>query len=220
MAAESPFISGLVQRQYDYSKYARNSLANIHGFSSFQFEFGQNPKLPSIFNDKPPAFTPPDTNKILTDNLIALHKAREAFIFSENSEKICCTLNNNIRTNVKYITGDKVYYKRANDRRWKGLASVLGQDGQQVLVKHGSHYICVHPSRLTLERTPITIQSKNESPQETQQQQQHNQERQHTAYYSEEEVQQNSPTDRNPPFRTEDDMRDLNASLGQLSVTD
>ena len=76
-----------------------------------------------------------------------------------------------------------MYYKRANDRRWKGLASVLGQDGQQVLVKHGSHYIRVHPCRLTLERTPIIIQSKNEGTQETQQrqQQQHNRERQHTA---------------------------------------
>ena len=29
-----------------------------------------------------------------------------------------------------------------------------------------------------------------------------------------EETQQNSPTDTNPPYRTEDDMRDLNASLG------
>ena len=49
---------------------------------------------------------------------IALNKAREAFISSENSDKICCALSNNIRTSgdVKYITGDKVYYKRANDR--------------------------------------------------------------------------------------------------------
>ena len=86
----------------------------------------------------PPAFTPSDTNNVLTDNRIALHKAREAFISSEDSEKIIRALSNNIRTtgDAKFITRDKVYYKRANDRRWKGLASVLGQDGQQVLVKH------------------------------------------------------------------------------------
>ena len=74
-----------------------------------------------------------------------------------------------------------------------GPASVSGQDGQQVLVKHGSYHIHVHPCRLTLERTPITIQSKREGTQETQQcqQQQHNRERQHTAYDldSEEETQ-------------------------------
>ena len=71
-----------------------------------------------------------------------------------------------------------MYYKRAIDKRWKGLASVLGQDGQQVLVKHGSHYIRIHHCRRTLERTPIARQSKNEGAQETQrQQQQHNRER-------------------------------------------
>ena len=82
------------------------------------------------------------------------------------------------------LLGDKVYYKRANNRRWKGTANVSGQDGQQVLVKHDSHYIRVHSCRLTLEKTPITILSKNESTLETQQhqKQQHTQERQHTAY--------------------------------------
>ena len=68
----------------------------------------------SIFNDKPPPFTPLDTNKNLTDNQIFLCKAGGAFISSEDSEKICCALSNNIRTrgDAKY----KVYYKRANDR--------------------------------------------------------------------------------------------------------
>ena len=61
-----------------------------------------------------------------------------------------------------------------------------------------SNYICAHPCSLTLERTPITTQRKDESTQETQQhqQQQHNQERQHTAYEadSEEEIQQQIQT--------------------------
>ena len=49
--------------------------------------------------------------------------------------------------------------------RWSTIAS-----------KNGSHYIRVHACRLTLERTPITIQNKNESTKETQQhhQQKHN----------------------------------------------
>ena len=67
--------------------------------------------------------------------------------------------------------GDKVYYKRANDRPWNGLTSILGEDNQQVLVKHGSHYIRIYPCRLNLERTIVTIQIKNESTQETQLQQ-------------------------------------------------
>ena len=39
-------------------------------------------------------------------------------------------------------------FKRANSREWNGPATVLGQDGQQVLVKSGSTYIRVHPCRL------------------------------------------------------------------------
>ena len=91
-AAESPFSNGLVERhnmiianmldkiledqQLDldialsWCLNAKNSLANVHGFSPFQLVFGQNPKLTLIFNDKPPAFTASDSNKILTDNLI------------------------------------------------------------------------------------------------------------------------------------------------------
>ena len=52
---------------------------------------------------------------------------------------------------------------------WKDPGSVLGQDSQQVLVKHDSHVLCVHSCRLTIEGTPIMLQSKNEGTQETQQ---------------------------------------------------
>ena len=48
------------------------------------------------------------------------------------------------------MTGDQVYFKRANTQEWHGPATLLGQDGQQVLVKSGSIYIRVHPCRLQL----------------------------------------------------------------------
>ena len=74
---------------------AKNLLANVHGFSSFQLVFDQNLKL-------------------------SLHKAR-AFISTENSKKTCSTLSNNIRTNgdAKYITGDKVVV--GNGATWDRL---------------------------------------------------------------------------------------------------
>ena len=83
--------------------------------------------------------------------------------------------------NVKSVR----YIQKPQPQR-KGPASVLGQNGQQMLAKHGRHYICVHPCRQTLEGTPLTIQNQNESTQETQehQQQQHHQERQHATYDS------------------------------------
>ena len=78
---------------------AKNSLQNVHGFSPFQLALGQNPKLSSMINDKPPAYTPQSSIKILMDNLNAIHKAQEAFIMSENSERISRALSHNIRTN-------------------------------------------------------------------------------------------------------------------------
>ena len=50
---------------------------------------GQNPKLSSTFTDKPPAYIQTNTSKILTENLTTLHRAKEAFLASKNSEKIC-----------------------------------------------------------------------------------------------------------------------------------
>ena len=65
---------------------ANNSLANVRGFSPFQLALGQNPKLASVFNDKPSAMSSP-TSKILIDNLTALLKAREAYVESEKVQR-------------------------------------------------------------------------------------------------------------------------------------
>ena len=175
-AAESPFSNGLVER-YSFIKAdlmdkvleeshlnmdftlawclnAKNSLSSVHGFSPFQLVFQQNPTTPPTFTNKPPAITQHDTSKILADNLTALHKARQTFILSESSEKIRRALNNNVGTSgdTKCITGDSVYFKKINEKRWRGPGKVLGQEGQQVLVKYGSNYVRVHPCRLSLAR--------------------------------------------------------------------
>ena len=90
---------------------AKNSLHSIHGFSPHQLATGKNPKLPSTLNKKVPALTCQPVSKIVSNNLDAIHRAREAFIVSENSMKIRHALSHNIRTSgdVKYITGDSVH---------------------------------------------------------------------------------------------------------------
>ena len=72
---------------------AKNSFQNVHGFSPFQLALGQNPRLPSVTDDKPPAYTPGSSTKTLRDNLDAIYKARESFIQSESSERIRRALN-------------------------------------------------------------------------------------------------------------------------------
>ena len=176
-AAESPFSNWLVERynfiiadkmdkvleesqHFDmnltltWCLNAKNSLANVHGFSPFQLVFGQNFKLPSTFTEKPPALIQHDTSTILTENLTAWHKERQAFISTESSQRIRRALNNNVWTSgdTKYITEDSVYFKKINEKQWRGPGKVLGQDGQHVLVKYGRNYVRVHTSWLSLAR--------------------------------------------------------------------
>ena len=170
--AESPWSNGIVERHnrtiaemldkileenncnieiaLAWSLNAKNSLQNVHGFSPYQLAFGTNPRLPSALSDKPPALTHESVTETIKSNLDALHKARKAFIETENSDRIRRALNNNIRTtgDAIYTTGDSVYYKRLDSKRWKGPAKVLGKDGHQILIKHGSNYARVHSCRL------------------------------------------------------------------------
>ena len=101
------------------------------------------------------------SSKILRDYLNALHSARKAFIESENSERIKRALNHNNRSSgdTKYMTGDVVFYKRNDSQLWKGPGTVIGQDGQQILIKHGSTYVRVHPCRIQLKHNELQVNS-------------------------------------------------------------
>ena len=191
--AEAPWSNGLIERHnlvlanmlnkvLDDTRYhpdlavswcinSKNSLHSVPGFSPYQLAIGKNPKLPSVLNKKAPALTREPISKIVSNNLDVIHKAREAFISSENSENTRRALSHIIRgsADVKYVTGDSVYYKRIDGKEWHGPAKVLGQDGQQVLVKNGSNYIRVHPCRLQLihenpeiPKTPTTEAQEND----------------------------------------------------------
>ena len=47
-----------------------------------------------------------------------------------------------------YVNGDKVYYIHRDDTKWRAPAIVLGQDGQQILLKHGGFYFHTHHCRV------------------------------------------------------------------------
>ena len=173
-AAESPFSNGIVERHnavleekllktcedtgasvevaLQWVINAKNSLTNIHGFSPCQLVFGRNPRLPNVLCNRPPALESINESKVVAENLRSMHNARQAFIKSESSEKISRALCHNLRSykDAVLVTGDSVYYKRNDSKRWKGPGKVIGVDGQQILVKHGSTYIRCHPSHTTL----------------------------------------------------------------------
>ena len=152
-AAESPWSNGLIERHNSvlgnivskmmseeqgyslntavaWAVSAKNSLKNVYGFSPNQLVFGKNPNFPCVMNNKLPALEGVTSSKIVAENLNAMHNARKAFIKAEADEKLRRALRHQVRTSseVKFITGDKVYYKRRSDDTWKGPAVVIGQE--------------------------------------------------------------------------------------------
>ena len=114
---------------------ANNFLKNVHGISPNQLVLGKNPNFPNICDDLLPALENKTTSEIAAKNLNAIHNIK-----SESSSKIKQALKHQVRTysDIIYNTGDLVYYKQKDNLNWKGPAFVIGRDGKQVLVKHGS----------------------------------------------------------------------------------
>ena len=127
--------------------WAINAKNSLTCFSPYQLPIFQNPILPFAATSKPPPLTHTPTSKILEENLCYLHKSRQAFIKSENSEWIKRALSRNIQTysNTHFLTEDSVYFKRGHEKLWQGSGKVLSQDGQHVLIKHGANYVRVYP---------------------------------------------------------------------------
>ena len=121
---------------------AKNSLCNVDGYSSDQLVYGRNVNLPSVLTYEPPAFESSTKVDVIRDNMNSMHRAREVFVESESSERIRRALRHNIRTysDEIYENREVVYYRVKNYKGWKGPATVLGRDGQCILVKHGSVY--------------------------------------------------------------------------------
>ena len=170
-AAESPWSNGLCEKANDilgnmvskimedtgctldlaipWAVSAKNALLNTYGFSPNQLVFGRNINLPNVMTDLPPAQNT-NSGPLIAKHLLILHKARQVFIQQESCEKLRRALNKQTRTysDLQFHNGDLVYYKRLNRSEWHGPAKVLGRDGSQFLLKHGSRYIRVHQCKM------------------------------------------------------------------------
>ena len=120
---------------------AKNSLYNYKGFTPIQLVTGQLPNLPSVLNKELPALEKP-TSDMIGEHLNAMHLARKAFVVAENSEKIARALRHPIRACEEFFeNGDRVFYKRTEEKRWRGPARVIGQLGTVVHMVHGSRLV-------------------------------------------------------------------------------
>ncbi|XP_066915082.1 uncharacterized protein [Clytia hemisphaerica] len=157
-AAESPWQNGLCERNHAvvdeclqkvleenpkmkpdvalvWAIHAKNCLQMNSGYSSYQLLFGQNPNLPSVIVDMPPALEGTTTSERFYQHLNSLHSGRRAFIKAESSERIRRALRHQLRSHSEiFEVGDAVYYKRESSNKWKGPGKVIGQDGKTIFV--------------------------------------------------------------------------------------
>ena len=171
-AAESPFSNGMVERHnlvlaetmaktkedakcddemaLACACCAKNALSNNNGYSANQRVFGRNINLPSVLTDALPALEPTQTSEMVRRNLEAIHSAREHCIKAESSERIRRALRHKLRSygDHRFENGEKVFYKRKGYKGWKGPATVIGEEGKIVLIRHGSAYYRCHPCHL------------------------------------------------------------------------
>ena len=132
-----------------------------------------------------------------------MHKAKQAFISSESSEKIRRALNDNIRKSgdTKYITVGNVSRKKVNEKRCRGPGKILRQHGQHFSVKYRGNYVKVHPCRLSLARNAYNKLNPNAIHKSTEPSQIRATHNSHIILESESEdeiIQQNSNSNNNP----------------------
>ena len=128
---------------------AKNAISNYSGFSPYQLVLGQNPNLPSVLTDDLPALEGKSDQDFVAVHLNALHAARKAYVKTETSDRIRRALRHKVRVvEESFELGDKIFYKRNYDNRWRGPAKVIGQDGKIVYFKHGDQLVRVSTCKI------------------------------------------------------------------------
>ena len=147
-----------------WATHAKNALINISGFSPYQLVFGMNPNVPGVTSSNLPALEGKSPSETVVTHLNSLQKAREAYIKAESSERLRRALLGRVYagTHQRFFPGDIVYFKREKHKEWHGPATVVAQDGTNVLVKSGGFLVRVHPCKMVLKSEADNPQRRGE----------------------------------------------------------
>ena len=121
---------------------------NHNGFAPIQLVTGALPNLPSVLVSGLPALEEAESEQT-KHHLERMYSARRAFVKAESSEKIKRALRHPIRAcETTFENGERVYYKRAADNKWRGPAKVIGYLGTKVFIVHGLTVLRCSSSRV------------------------------------------------------------------------
>ena len=127
----------------------KNSLSTIAGFSSNQLMFGTQTYLPNALNSNPPALENETRSQVVATHINLMNASRKMYLNAESSERVMKALKKPLRTySVPIVLGSKVYYKVVGTEKWKGPATVIGQNSAVVFLRQRSFVIRIHHSRV------------------------------------------------------------------------
>ena len=125
---------------------AKNSLANVSGYSPYQLMYGKNPNIGGVgLSSDNPVMLDKTSSQVVGEIINSIQKSREAFIKADNSMKLKRALRTKVENSPcqHYQTGDKVLYRRAMDESYQS-GRVIGQLGSTVWIDKGGQSIKAH----------------------------------------------------------------------------
>ena len=119
--------------------FAKNTMTNVAGFSSYQIVTGSNPKIPGVPYNDPPANEHETESEAMKKRLESMFKSREEYMKWENDNRLKKALNSRMAAPKleHYETGEEVWYRHGKEGIWQGPASVIGQQNKLIYLRQG-----------------------------------------------------------------------------------
>ena len=118
--------------------FTKNMMVNKEGFSSYQIVTGNQPRIPGVPYNDPPANEEETSSEAVKRTMNNMFLSREKYMKAENDTRIKKALNSKIPAPKleKYEEGEEVWYRHGNER-WEGPASVIGQSNKVIFLRQG-----------------------------------------------------------------------------------
>lgn len=155
---QSDYPDATFQDLLSHAAFSKNNLAVHNAATPFQLVTGSLPRLPSILSDNLPAMhtlgAREDGHLLTTLNMLA--SSRAAFSRAEADQSLRRALNRppDRNSNAVWPLGTLVDYwvddLNPDRRGWRGPATVAGQAGKQVRLRHGATWTTRHSKCLRL----------------------------------------------------------------------
>ena len=141
-----------VETAVAWATNSKNVFSNISGYSPYQLVLGVNPNIPGLDDpyESPTTLEQETPSQMVAEHIQAMYSARKEQLAKDADEKIRRALSHKTRDarSKNVSNGDKVFYKREDNQRWKGPATVIGVDGKVIFLRHGGFQVRCHISRV------------------------------------------------------------------------